>query len=106
MACSVDDGSSVRTARQWIPPRPVLAVADDCRVRFAVVPRLLGDGADATGSWIITSALPGQMAVTSRWKAQPHIAVTAIGQGLRALHDALPVRRYPFSRPWLGNPPA
>jgi kanamycin kinase len=65
--------------------------------RFAVVPRLLGEGADTTGSWIITSALPGQMAVTDRWKTQPHTAVTAIGQGLRALHDALPVRSCPFS---------
>jgi aminoglycoside phosphotransferase len=65
--------------------------------RFTAVPRLLGEGADTTGSWIITSALPGQMAVTTRWKAQPHTAVTAIGQGLRALHDALPVRNCPFS---------
>jgi aminoglycoside phosphotransferase len=28
--------------------------------RFAVVPRLLGDGADTTGSWIITNALAGR----------------------------------------------
>jgi kanamycin kinase len=66
-------------------------------VRFTAVPRLLGEGADSTGSWIIISALPGQMAVTDRWKAQPKTAVTAIGRGLRALHDALPVQGCPFS---------
>jgi kanamycin kinase len=61
------------------------------------VPQLLGEGADETGSWIITSAVPGHMAVTSRWKAEPRTAVTAIGRGLRALHDALPVPDCPFS---------
>jgi kanamycin kinase len=64
---------------------------------FAAVPRLLRQGADRDGSWILTSALPGEMAVTDRWKAEPMTAVTAIGQGLRAMHDALPVADCPFS---------
>jgi len=64
---------------------------------FTPVPRLLGADADDAGSWIITCALPGQMAVTSRWKAEPRTAVTAIGQGLRALHEALPARACPFT---------
>ena len=37
------------------------------------------------------------MAVADRWTAEPRTAVTAIGQGLRALHEALPVRDCPFS---------
>src|SRR5712691_5692456 len=65
--------------------------------RFTPVPRLLGEGTDDTGSWLITRALPGQAAVARRWKAAPQIAVAAIGRGLRALHDALPVRDCPFS---------
>ena len=65
--------------------------------RFTPVPRLLGEGADETGSWLVTSAVPGQMAVVDRWKAEPHTAVTAIGSGLRALHDALPAGECPFS---------
>jgi kanamycin kinase len=87
---------------KWAPAGSGIYMgAEGARLRWAAsftpVPRLLGEGADGTGSWIITSALPGQMAVTDHWKAQPHTAVTAIGQGLRALHDALPVQRCPFS---------
>jgi kanamycin kinase len=64
---------------------------------FARVPELLDHGHDETGSWIVTGALPGQMAVTARWKADPARAVAAIGEGLRALHEALPAERCPFS---------
>ncbi len=35
-------------------------------------------------------------AVDERWKKEPAIAVAAIGKGLRALHDALPVSECPF----------
>ena len=37
------------------------------------------------------------MAVADRWQARPTAAVTAIGEGLRAMHDALPAGRCPFS---------
>jgi kanamycin kinase len=37
------------------------------------------------------------MAVTPRWLARPRAAVTAIGAGLRALHEALPAEGCPFS---------
>jgi aminoglycoside phosphotransferase len=87
---------------KWAPAGSGLDLgAEAVRLRWAVsftpVPQLLGTGAGATGSWLVTSALPGEMAVTDRWKAQPHTAVTAIGQGLRALHDALPAQGCPFS---------
>jgi kanamycin kinase len=64
---------------------------------FIAVPRLLSHGRDDAGSWIVTAALPGQNAASTRWKAEPRTAVTAIGEGLRAMHDALPVPACPFS---------
>ena len=64
---------------------------------FTPVPRLLSQGQDAAGSWLVTAALPGWSAVDARWKTQPRIAVTAIGEGLRAMHDALPAPDCPFS---------
>lgn len=64
---------------------------------FARVPELLEHGCDQVGSWIVTSALPGQMAVTARWKDDLAVAVSAIGEGLRALHEAVPAGQCPFS---------
>jgi kanamycin kinase len=66
-------------------------------VSFTPVPRLLGQGADEAGSWIVTAALPGQCAVADKWKAEPATAVTAIGAGLRAMHEAAPSAACPFS---------
>ena len=66
-------------------------------VAFTPVPRLLGQGRDAAGAWIITSPLAGTTAVAARWRAEPRTAVTAIGEGLRAMHEALPAARCPFS---------
>jgi kanamycin kinase len=65
--------------------------------RFHPVPRPLERGSDATGSWLVTAALHGSSAVSPRWIAEPANAVTAIGAGLRALHDALPAGGCPFS---------
>jgi kanamycin kinase len=64
---------------------------------FAAIPVVLGHGRDAGGSWLITRALPGTNAIDPRWVASPAVTVAAIGAGLRALHDALPVTACPFS---------
>jgi aminoglycoside phosphotransferase len=69
--------------------------------RFTPVPRVLSAGADETGIWLHTAALPGRNAVDARWQADPAPAVTAIGRGLRALHDALPTADCPFS--WMAG---
>jgi len=61
------------------------------------VPEVLELGADELGSWLLTAALDGESAVSSRWVAEPEIAVAAIGRGLRTLHDNAPVARCPFS---------
>jgi kanamycin kinase len=64
--------------------------------RWAPVPRVLEHGSDAEGAWLVTAAVPGQSAVAPRWIADPAVAATAIGHGLRMLHEALPVDGCPF----------
>jgi kanamycin kinase len=64
---------------------------------YVPVPRVLAHGEDDDGRWLVTEALPGENAVSERWLAAPALAVTAIGAGLRAFHDALPVATCPFS---------
>jgi aminoglycoside phosphotransferase len=63
----------------------------------ATVARLLDAGADGEGSWILTAGLPGQNAVSDRWRGEPATAVAVLGTGLRALHDRLPVATCPFT---------
>jgi aminoglycoside phosphotransferase len=64
---------------------------------FHPVPRVLAHGADASGSWLVTAALPGDRATRKNWAADPATAVRALGASLRALHEALPVAACPFS---------
>jgi len=64
---------------------------------YTPVPRPLARGADGEGSWLVTAALPGRSAVSPEWVGRPREAARAIGEGLRALHDALPVARCPFT---------
>lgn len=85
---------------KWTPggADPVGEVARlEWAARFTPVPAVLEHGADADGSWLVTAALPGENAVADRWLAEPATAVVALGTGLRALHDALPVAGCPFS---------
>lgn len=63
---------------------------------FTPVPEVLSVGGDDTHEWLVTAALPGESAVAPRWIADPATAVHAVGEGLRALHDALPVAECPF----------
>jgi aminoglycoside phosphotransferase len=83
-------------------PLDLSAEADRLRwaSRYATVPRVLALDADADadseGSWLVTAALPGASAVVEPWRTRPRAAVTAIGAGLRALHDALPVADCPY----------
>ena len=86
---------------KWAPAGSRLDLAAE-RVRlqwaasYSPVPRVLGWGDDAAGSWLMTAALPGRSAVDPVWLARPEIAVHALGEGLRRLHDALPVAECPF----------
>jgi aminoglycoside phosphotransferase len=65
--------------------------------QFHPVPEPLGHGRDEAGSWLVTTAIPGENATSRRWKSDPVTAVTAIGEGLRALHESLPAESCPFS---------
>jgi len=99
-------GGPDRCFVKWTPAgSPLDLAAEAARMTWALayipVPRVLGLGADGDGSWLVTAALPGHTAVSPRWLADPRTAVTAIGQGLRAMHDALPVTGCPFS--WMAE---
>jgi kanamycin kinase len=88
---------------KWTPQASGIDLGDEAvRLVWAApstpVPRLLSQGLDEAGSWIVTAALPGHCAVDAWWKAEPRTAVTAIGEGLRAMHDSLPAGPCPFSR--------
>lgn len=87
---------------KWTPAERAWELeAEGERLRWAAaftpVPAVIEEGHDHTGAWLATTALPGENAVSSRWTAEPAVAVRAIGDGLRALHDAVPVRACPFS---------
>jgi len=87
---------------KWAPAGTALDLAAEVtRLAWAsaylLVPQVLDRGADEHGSWFVATALLGENAVTERWKADPATAVAAVGQGLRALHDRLPVERCPFT---------
>lgn len=80
------------------------------------VPEVLDLIASDEGELLVTRALPGQGAVTGRWLAEPRTAVRAIGEGLRALHENLPLASCPYDwsvetrlagaeAPQLGPPP-
>lgn len=94
-------GLDARQFVKWTPPGSDIDLSAEVvrlrwAARFTVVPRVLDEGADETGSWIVTGGVPGRMAVDDYWKRDPDTAVHAIGAGLRALHKALPVADCPF----------
>lgn len=87
---------------KWAPAGSGLQLADEtARLRWAApwtpVPRVLDSGSSGAGDWLVTAALDGVSAVDAPWSDRPAVAVTAIGEGLRAFHEALPVEQCPFS---------
>ncbi|WP_434811044.1 phosphotransferase [Microbacterium sp. bgisy189] len=92
-----DDGRHIK----YGPRNTETSMADEAERlrwagRFTRVPQVLDAGADATHEWLVTATLDGRSAVDPRWIAEPAVAVRAVGEGLRALHDALPVADCPF----------
>jgi kanamycin kinase len=65
--------------------------------RYTPVPHVLEVGADEHAEWLTTTAIEASSAVDARWLAHPETAARAIGTGLRALHDALPVDECPWT---------
>jgi kanamycin kinase len=60
------------------------------------IPTVVEQGEDAEQEWLVTRAITGRSAVDAEWVARPDAAVRAVGEGLRALHEALPVASCPF----------
>lgn len=63
---------------------------------YTPVPEVLEGGEDGEGSFLVLGALTEESAVSERWRAEPERAVRALGEGLRALHEALPLEGCPF----------
>lgn len=87
---------------KWAPSGSGLDLAREAArlrwaARFTPVPVVLDQGTDESGDWLLTEGLPGENAVSDRWKAEPATAVVALARGLRHLHDVLPVTSCPFS---------
>jgi kanamycin kinase len=92
---------------KWLP-RTVRSLAEQAvladeaeRLRWAEpytpVPHVLEAGADENAEWLATVAIDARSAVDPRWLAEPKTAARAIGAGLRAFHEALPVDRCPWT---------
>lgn len=86
---------------KWGPRNDESTMRDEAeRMRWAGrwirVPEIVEEGRDATHEWLVTAAIDGESAVHPRWLKQPETAVRAVGEGLRALHEALPVDECPW----------
>ncbi|WP_415977086.1 phosphotransferase [Rhodococcus sp. 077-4] len=91
------------TARyvKWMPAETSADPEDERRrldwvIQYSPVPKVIDTGSDATGSWMVTEALPWENAVSDRWMGDPASAVRAAATGLRAFHDTVPVEQCPF----------
>lgn len=95
------DADSADEYVKWVPApyRPWID-AEAARLawagRWLRVPEVVDHGADEDGAWLVTRALPAWSAVDPRWRDEPRTAAIAVGEGLRAMHDTLPVAECPF----------
>ena len=100
VTCEYGQGDQRRFVK-WSPACGVDLAGEAVRLewarQFVRVPVVVDAGSDSDGCWMVTLPLTGDNAVTRRWVADPATATRAIGEGLRALHDALPVASCPFS---------
>jgi hypothetical protein len=74
---------SERCFVKWAPATSGIDLSEEVAclswaAAFSPVPRVLSEGADDAGSWIVTAALRGENAVSDRWRADPGRAVSAI----------------------------
>lgn len=86
---------------KWSPAGCGISLSEEAdRLEWAAphttVPRVLDRGESRHGEWLMTAAIEGQSAVSPDWRARPRQAAAAIGAGLRALHERLPVDDCPF----------
>jgi kanamycin kinase len=100
ITCEFGEGADRRFVK-WSPTSAIDLEPEVARLQWAIgytpVPEVCAFGRDDSATWIVTLACPGENAVTPKWKARPDVATRAIGEGLRAFHDRLPVASCPFS---------
>ncbi|WP_058954759.1 aminoglycoside 3'-phosphotransferase [Kocuria rhizophila] len=85
-------GSPADVYAKWNPPGPGESLADEAeRMRWIqgrhpapTVVELVADGGEEV---LLTQVLPGESAVSARWREHPNTALQALGAGLRELHD-------------------
>jgi len=86
---------------KWSPTGGVDLAGEAARLEWAAlyarVPVVIDAGSDDDGCWMVTLPVAGENAVAPRWVTDPATATRAIGEGLRALHDTLPVASCPFT---------
>ncbi len=63
---------------------------------YVRVPTVLDVGFDEHGSWFLCTGIDAENAVSPRWLQDPKTATTAVGRGLRDLHDAFDAAACPF----------
>jgi kanamycin kinase len=86
---------------KWAPAGTPVDLAEEARrlrwvSRFTPVPEVLATGSDDEGAWLMTRAIRGRSAVDPVWLARPEDAVRAVGAGLRAFHESVPVEACPY----------
>ncbi|HVX06614.1 aminoglycoside 3'-phosphotransferase [Humibacter sp.] len=86
---------------KWAPPGSELDLAAEVERlawagRYIRVPEVVEYSSGEDGDVLVTRAIAGANAVTQRWLAEPRQAVIALGEGLRSLHESLPVASCPF----------
>jgi kanamycin kinase len=95
---------------KWAPPESGISFSDEAErlewaSAFHPVPEVISFGADDDGAWLETRAMDAESAVSARWLDDPTTAVRAIGEGLRALHENLPLEWCAFDSPgWTITP--
>jgi kanamycin kinase len=100
-----EDAREAASVSAWVPRNEVRAFYSGHSLSEGV-PEVIEQGQDADHEWLVTVALPGVNAVDPRWRNDPEATVRAVGEGLRALHDSLPVAecRWSWSPEWrIGN---
>jgi kanamycin kinase len=71
-------------------------------------PRVVRYGEDQDAQWLLTEAVPGELAVGDRWRARHPEAIAAIAAGLRAIHS-IPIDDFPAEwakEVWVGRTPS
>ena len=97
---NLDGGLTVRLGERYLKWLPAGFSLDAERERlewaavFHPVPTVLEHGTSDGGDWMLTAAIDAASAVSLA--SDPRTAAVALGEGLRALHENLPVEWCPF----------